>query len=442
MKNLPVKFLELMKTLLNAEYESFIKTYGQDRNSGLRATQRKISREKLRNILDFDTDEVPWCNQGLYFREEEKPGKLPYYHAGLYYIQEPSAMAPVEYLDVKEGMKVLDLCSAPGGKSIQIANKLNGTGILVTNDISEKRIKAVLKNIELYGIENAVVVNDSPERLYEFFGEYFDRILLDVPCSGEGMFRKDDGLISSYDDALKQVPNLQREILRYGGRMLKPGGVLIYSTCTFNKEENEDKIKEFLDNNEDFYLENIPKEFGFEEGVEVNEAARLYPHKLNGEGHFLCKLIKKGSLQVESKDNLYKEPPKIYRDFEKENLNINLNGNFVLQGDKLYLETEDFKNKKGLRLVRNGLYLGDIKNNKFLPSQAFIMNLSFNDVKFALNLNVNDIRVNKYLKGETIFDDINREGIIFIAINGYLLGYGKISKGTIKNFYNKSWRMS
>lgn len=441
MKKLPNNFLELMKGLLNNEYESFIKTYDERRYSGLRATHKKITREKLKTILDFKVDDIPWCESGLYFQEEEKLGKHPYYHAGLYYIQEPSAMSPVEYLDIKDGMKILDICSAPGGKSTQIAGKLNGTGLLVTNDISEKRIKAVLKNIELYGVTNAVVVNDSPEKIYNYFGEYFDAILLDVPCSGEGMFRKDDSLINSYEESMKQVPSLQSEILEYGSKMLKPGGIIIYSTCTFNKEENEEKIIEFLNKNKDFSLVDIPKEYGFTQGYEIKEAARLFPHNLKGEGHFICKLMKKGKWQASEKKIIKKEPPKEYKEFEKQQLNICLEGNFVSQDEKLFLEIEDFGNKKGIRLVRNGLFVGEIKNNKFLPSQAFIMSLNFGDVKNVIDFSKDDSNLIKYLKGETIFVNSDKTGIIFISVDGYLLGYGKINNGTIKNAYNKSWRI-
>jgi NOL1/NOP2/sun family putative RNA methylase len=252
---LPVSFVEKMKVLLGDEFVPFLESYEQPRAYGIRVNTLKISIEKFREKSPLQLCSVPWANEGFYFEEGERPGKHPFYHAGLYYIQEPSAMAPVELLDVQPGERVLDLCAAPGGKSTQIAAKLQRTGVLVVNDIHSDRVKALVKNLELFGIRNAVVLNDKPERLLTPFAGYFDKILIDAPCSGEGVFRKEEDMMLKWQPHLvKEFSQMQRELLGQAARMIAPGGTIVYSTCTLSPEENEAQIAGFLDRHGAFEL--------------------------------------------------------------------------------------------------------------------------------------------------------------------------------------------
>ena len=462
MINLPYVYLQEMKLLLEDEFESFLSSYDNERFSALRINGLKISNQEFESLMktcaaDLSITNVPWCESGYYYDKDSRPAKLPYYNAGLYYIQEPSAMSPVEYLDIHEGMKVLDLCSAPGGKSTQIACMLNNTGQLVSNDISGQRIKAVLRNIEIMGITNTLILNDTQEKIASRFNSYFDRILLDVPCSGEGMFRKDPDLIKTYEASRKANPEMQKSLLSSAASMLSPGGLMMYSTCTFNIEENENQIIDFLKNNPDFELVNIEKKYGFESGIGIDEACRLFPHKVNAEGHFLClmkkscvetseELTKSASRTVEPKKNSISKTltetslPKEYLDFQRENLNISLKGIFTIENNRIYKELDLSVDLSGLKIIRNGLYIGEIKNSNFLPSPAFIMSLKKNDFKNTIDYNMNNKNLIKYLKCETIFED-TRDGIVIICVDGFPLGYGKAKNGTIKNHYNKNWRL-
>lgn len=465
MINLPTVYLREMKTLLKDEFDSFLNSYDEERLSGFRINGLKINKAEFERLINFNAPElhiknIPWCNSGYYYDNQSRPAKLSYYNAGLFYIQEPSAMAPVEYLDIKEGMKVLDLCSAPGGKSTQIATKLGNSGLLVSNDISNHRIKAVLRNIEMMGITNALIMNDSPEKIAVKFSSYFDRILLDVPCSGEGMFRKDPDLIKTYESSKKANPQMQKDILGSAASMLKVGGLIMYSTCTFNIDENENQIVQFLKDNPDFRIENIEKDYGFTKGFGLDQACRLFPHKVNAEGHFLCLIRKVGdsvtkyehldkkSAVKEKKQNIPEknkqvpkdELPDQYLEFEKENLNISLQGMFTVENNRIYKELDIGVNLRGLKIIRNGLYLGEFKNSSFMPSSAFIMSLKKEDFKNCIDFNVNDENLIKYLKCETIFTD-TKDGFVIICVDGFPLGYGKVKNGTLKNYYNKNWRL-
>ncbi|MDO5062891.1 MAG: RsmB/NOP family class I SAM-dependent RNA methyltransferase [Peptostreptococcaceae bacterium] len=308
MQNLPLDYIKKMQELLGNEYDKFIETYASECFQGFRINPLKIGTldfvKDLATQLHFELKNVPWCPTGYYYPSDRTLSKHPFYHAGLYYIQEPSAMAPVEWMDVRPGMKVLDLCAAPGGKSIQIAGKLQNLGLLVSNDISLKRAKAILKNVEISGVTNCIITNSEPAQLAMNFSDFFDRILVDAPCSGEGMFRKDPNLIKSYHEVLANITSMQAEILEQASLMLKPGGRLVYSTCTFNKEENEEIIKNFIKNHPDFDLvdpfEHSPEAilYGFSRGIEI-PSARLLPHQLQGEGHFIAILEKSLSHPLE-----------------------------------------------------------------------------------------------------------------------------------------------
>lgn len=311
--NLPRKFTEKMENLLGDEFDKFMSSYDAPRVYGLRINRLKLGVEqwKKRSSMKDGVRPVPWIEDGLYYKEGERPGKHPHYHAGLYYIQEPSAMAPVELLDVLPGHRVLDLCAAPGGKSTQIAGKLQGSGVLVSNDNARERTKALAKNIELAGVRNAIVLNEEPAAIAAVFPAWFDRILVDAPCSGEGMFRKDDSMIAEWEKhSTLRCSVMQRDILRHAAAMLAPGGRIVYSTCTFSPEENEQQIAVFLAEHDDFFVEAVPLQFGWTAGrsdlaaetaqldaerlQSIQGTVRLWPHLIEGEGHYAAVLRRSG----------------------------------------------------------------------------------------------------------------------------------------------------
>ncbi|MDO5520504.1 MAG: RsmB/NOP family class I SAM-dependent RNA methyltransferase, partial [bacterium] len=265
---LPSTYTDRMKELLSMEeYEAYIKSFDKPHHAGLRVNTLKISVEEFMNISPFELKRVPWTTNGFYYDKSEQPAKHPYYYAGLYYIQEPSAMTPAALLPIEEGDRVLDLCAAPGGKSTELAAKLNGTGVLVTNDISNSRAKALLKNIELQGVRNAIVTSEPPEKLGRYFEGYFDKILVDAPCSGEGMFRKDNALIKSWEEyGVEYFSKIQKEIIVEAAKMLRPGGLMVYSTCTFSPEENELTIEHLKKEFPEFKVLDVERAEGFDHG--------------------------------------------------------------------------------------------------------------------------------------------------------------------------------
>lgn len=451
--NLPQAFVDKMKNLLQEEFEAFIASYDEARQYGLRVNTLKISVEDFKKISPFALKPIPWTTDGFYYEGSVRPAKHPYYHAGLYYIQEPSAMTPGALFDVQPGEKVLDLCAAPGGKSLQIAAKLQGKGLLVTNDVSAMRVKPLSKNIELYGVPNAIITNEKPERLKNKFKGFFDKILIDAPCSGEGMFRKDPDLIKSWEThGVETCSTLQEHILEQTQEMLRPGGMLLYSTCTFSPEENEEQIAKFIKKYPEFELIEIPKEHGFSEGVPkwgngdegLKKCVRVWPHKSDGEGHFVAIFRKNGVEKEYAYENRKAVTPKeiqVFSDFVKENLNIDFDiKRLHLQGDRLYyLPIEGIPNLKGLKVVRDGWYLGNIKKNRFEPSQAFALGLKPNQVQRSVNFSVEDLEVIRYLKGETLSTE-GEKGLTLITVDGYPLGFAKQMDHFLKNLYPSAWR--
>ncbi len=487
---LPEKYVNSMERLLGRQgLSEYLACFKEPRLYGLRVNTAKIPAEEFRRISPFKLTPVPWIPNGFYYSEEDKPAKHPYYFAGLYYLQEPSAMTPANVLPVEEGDRVLDLCAAPGGKSTELGARLNGTGLLVSNDVSASRAKALLKNIEVFGICNALVTCEYPEKLAEIFPEFFDKILVDAPCSGEGMFRKDGRLIRSWES---QGPDffapIQRGILENAARMLKGGGRMVYSTCTFSQEENEDNIRDFLARHPEFELEKIYEYEGFARAFGMEEAVRLFPHRLKGEGHFVALLHRKGdAIDPENAagagntpngdiDRKYRASssgrssafarsgrhspggmrriPSELEDFLEE-LNRTVDRSRVtVMDERAYLlpegmeEIKGFAQEsgavKGLRTMRSGLFLGELKKNRFEPSQALAMCLKCAEYPTVAELKGGDPNIIKYLKGETI--EISGDGLrgngknILVAADGYPLGWGRLNGLTVKNRYLPGWR--
>jgi NOL1/NOP2/sun family putative RNA methylase len=446
----PEKFSLRMEELLKDEYNEFLSTYEGRRYQAIRVNTLKIAAQDFIRICPFKLyGGVAWEKRGYYIAED-KPGKHPYHAAGLYYVQEPSAMSVVPCLKIKPGHRVLDLCAAPGGKSTQAAAYLEGQGLLVSNEIEPKRARVLSENIERMGIRNAVVTNNTPQQLQKVFEGYFDRIIVDAPCSGEGMFKKEEAAIQDWSqEAVEGCAIRQREIIDSAGAMLKPGGLMIYSTCTFSTDENEGIIGGFLKKNPEFSIENIPKEYGFVpgftqygQGFGMEGAARLFPHKVKGEGHFLC-LLRKNIGNEGSQDNMNntinREQLSDYYKFAKTTLKDEISGNLYLKGEELYALPMELCQVKGLRILRGGLQLGTLKKNRFEPNHALALALKENQVVRCVNLSSSDESMIKYLKGEVL--EVNEDdGWCLVAVDGYSIGWGKVSSGKMKNHYPKGLR--
>jgi NOL1/NOP2/sun family putative RNA methylase len=456
---LPVAFEEKMKEMLGEEYSLYLDSFSKEAHQGLRVNTAKISVEEFQRISPFSLKPVDWCPNGFYYEKNEKPAKHPYYFAGLYYIQEPSAMTTASLLPVEEGDVVLDLCAAPGGKSTELAAKLHGTGLLVTNDISNSRAKALLKNIEVFGVGNALVTSEPPNELAKRFPGFFDKILIDAPCSGEGMFRKQANMTKAWEsNGVDLFVGLQRSILKEAVTMLKPGGKIIYSTCTFSKEENEQSIEYLLSLDDSLHLVELPLIKGFDKGhpewgltnnQELTKCRRLWPHRVEGEGHFVAMVEKSEdcfadsnvSEYVFSKEKLSKEAEEFIKSlaypFDLSRMDV--------QKERVFYIPEGMPYVRGLRILRCGLYMGDMKKNRFEPSQSLAMFLKAEQFPNVVKLSVEDDRVVKYLKGETIElseeeAESCRNGICLICVGEYPLGFGKLNRGTIKNKYLPGWR--
>lgn len=497
---LPEKFLERMQNMLGEEYPAFLESLSGKRYRALRLNPLKTRIQEAKEKLPFALSPVPWTKNGFYYEEEEQPGKHPYHEAGLYYIQEPSAMAPVPCLmeertsaaamperqeesvsaaaipeqqeEPATPERVLDLCAAPGGKSTQIAEYMRGRGMLITNEIHPQRAKILSENIERMGISNAIVLNETPESLSKRFIAFFDRILVDAPCSGEGMFRKNDNAGEEWsEENVALCAERQDGILDCAATMLRPGGRLVYSTCTFAPAEDEGSVSRFLEAHPDFYLE---------------KEERLMPHKVKGEGHFLAVLHREGgqlssAATAGTEKSLAMKDCKEFLDFAKEALTIPAEeltaGKILLRfGEQLYLAPAETPSLRGLKVLRPGLHLGTVKKNRFEPSHALALFLKKEQVVNGINLAGDGTAVRKYLEGQTLTigagcdvemadiitrgrtaaeqtDTITREGRsagqadvsmpkgwCLVCVNGYSLGWGKAAGAVLKNHYPKGLR--
>lgn len=461
---LPEAFKEKMKKLMGESYQSLLDSYDQPESKGIRTNTLKLEPDELADKLPFETQAVNWCKEGFYIDHTVRPGKNPYYYAGLYYVQEPTAMAAVEVLDPKPGDWVLDLCAAPGGKSTQIGARLQGIGLLVANELVNSRAGILSTNIERMGMANAIVTNEFPERLVDSFYESFDKILVDAPCSGEGMFRKDPGALADWSlERVDRCMGKQEKILESAHRLLKPGGVLVYSTCTFSPEENEQIIEAFIEKYP-YTLQTIELpgitdhgrvDWTRKQQQEITKTLRIMPMTVKGEGHFIAKLIKSEGIAeaIDVKQGYPKSRLKKatrtdlqdYRDFAKNNLQAEfyqkIEDRLYLLGDHLYaipaaIELERIAN---LKLLRTGLDLGTFKKNRFEPSYALAMALKLSQAKNSVDLNDEDLAY-QYLKGEALNLQAPK-GWVLVGYDGYPLGFGKASEGLIKNHYPKGLRI-
>lgn len=470
MADLPQSFLDSMKEILGEDYEAFLAGFDGQRQYGLRVNTLKMNLEEFERIAPFHLKKVPWISNGYFYETEDAPAKHPFYSAGLYYLQEPSAMTPASRLKVQPGERVLDLCAAPGGKATELGAALQGEGLLVANDINTARARALLRNLELFGISNSFVTNEPPHVLAERFPEFFHKIMVDAPCSGEGMFRKNPAVVDSWQEkGPEYFSKLQREIIVQAADMLLPGGMMFYSTCTFSPLENEKTITHLLKERPD--MEVIPMEDyeGFAEGLtsyrgEVFDEScklcrRIWPHKMSGEGHFMALLHKKSGTQQQVQQTvsqssiwwekckgLNKEQKAAAEDFFS-HVNIAYDGKRIdVRGDNLYYLPAPKYDGRGLHFLRNGLFMGEFKKKRFEPSQPFALALHAQDFDQVLDFPADDERLSRYLRGETldvsdlIAGEKKRKGWQLVMVAGHPLGFGKLVNNNLKNKYPAGWR--
>ena len=470
MADLPQSFLDSMKEILGEDYEAFLAGFDGQRQYGLRVNTLKMNLEEFERIAPFHLKKVPWISNGYFYEAEDVPAKHPFYSAGLYYLQEPSAMTPASRLKVQPGERVLDLCAAPGGKATELGAALQGEGLLVANDINTARARALLRNLELFGISNSFVTNEPPHVLAERFPEFFHKIMVDAPCSGEGMFRKNPAVVDSWQEkGPEYFSKLQREIIVQAADMLLPGGMMFYSTCTFSPLENEKTITHLLKERSD--MEVIPMEDyeGFAEGLtsyrgEVFDEScklcrRIWPHKMSGEGHFMALLHKKSGTQQQVQQTvsqssiwwekckgLNKEQKAAAEDFFS-HVNIAYDEKRIdVRGDNLYYLPAPKYDGRGLHFLRNGLFMGEFKKKRFEPSQPFALALHAQDFDQVLDFPADDERLSRYLRGETldvsdlIAGEKKRKGWQLVMVAGHPLGFGKLVNNNLKNKYPAGWR--
>ena len=427
MTDLPKDFLNRMKDTLGDEFPEFLSVYEREPYRGFRVNVSKLSPDEFFGLCGREVEPVEWCENGFYF-DADSPisGKDPRFCAGLYYIQEPSAMSAAGLLDVRRGDRILDLCAAPGGKSTQIAEKLCGSGLLVSNEYSSKRAAVLRENIERLGFSNVIVTNCPVAELEKRWVGEFDKILVDAPCSGEGMFRKETAAVREWSvEHTEACAVRQRKILDSTAKMLSGGGILVYSTCTFAPRENEELTDAFLRENPDF---------------ELIKSIRIYPHLQKGEGHFAAALRKRGEISRKAKKAVCTAPPTEFSEFVNENLtNFDFEGDYTKFGGRLFLMPENAPDIEKIKVLSAGLYLGAIKKNRFEPSHALCHALRADDFKRTVDFGADSLEIQKYLRGETLSAH-GENGFCAVLADGFPLGWGKTVDGIIKNHYPKNLR--
>lgn len=477
---LPERFLDRMKSMLDGEYPAFLESLAGESCRALRVNTRKAGTETFLGKSSFILERVPWAENGFYYAGTDQPGRHPYHEAGVYYIQEPSAMAPAPFLCVQPGDRVLDLCAAPGGKTTQIADFMQGEGILVSNEIHPARAKILSENVERMGVVNAVVTNETPEKLAELFPGYFDKVLVDAPCSGEGMFRKNEEAKTEWsEENVARCAKRQDEVLACAARLLRHGGRMVYSTCTFAPEEDEGAVSRFLNTHPEFSLVKTERPDGFMPGVPgwtvnpvsgLENTMRLMPHKIKGEGHFFAVLQKTGTTGMEAPDGILrcngkngvqtgipKREYALWEAFRGEYLReFSPEGVYLRFGEQLYLGPKDMPAIQGLKVLRPGLHLGTLKKDRFEPSHALALALRPEAVKQTVELSAADVYVRQYLGGMTLTAGeggactvceggskkavCGAKGWCLVCVDGYSLGWGKLAGGILKNHYPKGLR--
>ena len=427
---LPEAFLNRMQSQLGEEYNAFLESLERPRAVALRFNPMKGAQP----ALPFVGEPVPWEEKGFYYDPEARPGLHPYHEAGVYYLQEASAMAPVTLLNPQPGDRVCDLCAAPGGKTTQIAGKMAREGFLLCNEINPKRAKILSRNIERMGVGNALVTNEHPQNLAKRYAGYFDKVLIDAPCSGEGMFRKEEAAVTDWsEETVQMCANRQGEILHSGAQLVRPGGRLVYSTCTFAPAENEEAIAAFLASHPDFVAEEVSAPW-FAPGPDGS--FRLWPHKLLGEGHFAAVLRRVGEEELPDAPEGGEKLPKQWQEFAKK-LNIRLPaGKAVMFGQSLYWAPAEMPDIRGVKVMRPGLELGEVKKDRFEPAHALALWLD--SCATTQDFAWDSAEVRAYMHGETV--PTTQNGWCLVTVDGFSIGWGKGDGKVLKNHYPKGLR--
>ena len=435
-------FQKQMKDILKDEYNDFIEALSKPSIKAFYLNPLKKNAIQYLN-QDYMNPHVVVKN-GYYFDYENyQLGKSPFFSCGLYYIQEPSAMLVSRFLDIKENDYILDMCAAPGGKTCAIASKLNQDGLMIANDIVSLRAKILSENVERFGLKNTIVTNSDPISFTHILPEFFDKIILDAPCSGEGMFRKLDQAVETWSiEKVNECAYIQRNLLDAAMKLLKPGGQLIYSTCTYNTIENEQQVQYILDHY-DCSLVSLEKSHGMQSGINMDETVRLYPHHYHGEGHFIALIQKNGHSSIHKykgmNPQISKQSLTLIQEFYKQYLNIEVPQYLYDNQNHIYAILPQFPELKGIRVLRNGLYLGECKKNRFEPSLALALTLTKNDVKQSYTYHEDSQEIQKYLHGESIQGSTHKGyGVLFVE--EYPLSFYKESQGQAKNLYPKGLR--
>lgn len=436
-------FLEESKEIFGEDYEAFIASYSEKPFRGISINTLKASYDKIKTFLPFKTEKSPMYINGYYIDSDtDGVGNNPLHHMGAFYVQEPSASAPVTLLDIHEGERILDLCAAPGGKSSQIAALLNHSGLLWSNEIVKSRAQILLSNLERMGVRSVVISNCHPDTLCDRLSGFFDKILVDAPCSGEGMFRRNHEASDEWSrEHVISCAERQLSILESASKALKDGGVIVYSTCTFSREENEGVVTEFLSRHSEFYVDEAAVNFGRKSLI--NGGVRISPLE-SGEGQFMVRLIKNSS--ESSKHSEYKfsdknkSSVKLAEDFLKEVFAEAPDGRVEVIGDRAYIFPNNIPELNGLGVIRAGVLIGEIKKNRIEPAHALFSAFSPEYFKSVLDLKFSDERIQSFLRGEEIDCDSQR-GYTLLAVEGISLGFGKCSNGRLKNKYPKGLRI-
>lgn len=446
---LPEKFCENMKTILGDEYDDYVASFSRPQNTALRINPFKEWCGF--DYTDFNLRKVSWCQNGFYY-ENPNAGKTIQHDSGLYYIQDASAMAVVDLMDIRPHEKVLDLCASPGGKSTQIAERLQNTGLLVSNEIVPTRAKTLSSNIERMGITNALVLNESVEKISDTLPTFFDKVLVDAPCSGEGMFRKNHEAIIEWEKTdIVSCAERQYDILDKASKCVKGGGILTYSTCTFNLEENEKVIAKFCTLHPDFEIIKPDSAKIFSNGfdirkidnkcnIDTTKCIRLFPHKLECEGHFICVMKRKeiGNIEYKNiKSNIGNKVRDIVKKWCKQNNIIIDNDNMYQINDNIYILPEYSIDVKKVRFLRYGLHVGQILKDRFEPSHSLALAIK-NPQNTYIITNENELK--NYLHGDILYSDNISNGWVIICYQNIPIGWGKNVNGTIKNYYPKGLR--
>ncbi len=447
---LPAGFAEKIEQLPDFDARGFLRSLEGPALRGLRVNTLKCAPEEFARRVEgegFGLSPVPFAPEGFYLRGACS-GRHPWHHAGLFYLQEPSAMSAVTALDVRPGHRVLDLCAAPGGKSTQAAAKLAGKGLLFSNEVVRARTAALLSNLERFGVRNAVVLSETPERLCARLPEYFNRVLVDAPCSGEGMFRRDETAVREWTPAGSLAcARRQSGILEAAAGAVAPGGILVYSTCTFSPEENEGVAAAFLRAHPEFHAESIPASFGrparpdfADAPEELALARRVFPED-GGEGHFVVRLRRAGEEPASAPEQVKAPAGGVpqFRAFWEENFSGEIPGASEERGGRVFLLPEGLPDLRGLAVLRTGVPAGELRGGRFVPDHALFL-AAGNAARSRLDLPLSDARLAAFLHGEQIEAPGCVKGWACVCAEGFPVGFGKVSEGVLKNHYPKGLR--